>query len=88
MFEQIRKAKRRENTIAVLTCVVLPLILMIALFIYRGCTDVDNWNNGICAECNVGKYELSNTVGTRHLVHYIYTCNECGHSFDSLEILE
>lgn len=66
-------------------------VAIIALFI-GACLDqkkaeVEYYNNGICTICG-GEYEFSGATRYRNYSEYFYTCEDCGHTIQTSEIMK
>ena len=64
---------------------VLFLIVLVKFFFFTPSNET-LYNNGICSECNAGRYEYSEAVGHQLGSTYIYTCDNCGHKIEISEL--
>ena len=58
--------------------IVWVVILAVCIFLLAFVSEYQ-WNNGICRECGEGHYNFTNASHSKHLNHYYYECDNCGH---------
>ena len=67
---------------AIVLLVLWTLIIIGGIFgiMYQGDIDCENYNEGICTQCG-GNYIFSSAVYHQTSGHeYYYTCDSCGHT--------
>ena len=72
--------ERKQKIILIIVGVIL--LLYVVGIIANNYMAIDEYNNGACAQCNVGHYRLVGTP-TRHYHFYTYSCDYCNHVLTS-----
>ena len=65
--------------IRLLVAIVLLFILMFFVSWSEYNSDISNWNNGVCVECN-GRIKFASASRNRNSEFYYYSCDDCGHT--------
>lgn len=73
--------------IIILFCV--GIIAMVILGCYAEVKQsIEYWNNGICENCG-GEYKFSGATHVKNSGdYYYYTCEECGHTIKTCQIMK
>ena len=72
--------------------ILIILVGIIALAVFGTLAEVKSanahWNNGVCENCG-GEYKFSSAVHIRNSGdYYYYTCEDCGHTIKTHDIMK
>lgn len=72
--------------------IIVVVIMMIAIGFFITAVaekeELKNYNNGICTECE-GHYIFSSSTKDRHGdIEYYYTCDKCGHTIRTHQLMK
>lgn len=66
---------------------VAIMVLFIGACLDQKKAEIEYYNNGICTICG-GEYEFSGATRYRSHSEYFYTCEDCGHTIQTSEIMK
>ena len=76
-----------KKSVIIHAAIVIFIIMFAIVGSYVNCnTCQEIYNNGTCQECG-GHYHIVGTPTHRHQF-YIYECDKCGNSFQSLSLMK
>ena len=80
----------KETVISIAVGVVIMAAVIFGLVGMKACAgsgDADKWNNGHCSECG-GDYVFSSATSVRGWGdEYFYTCEDCGHTIKTQQLM-
>lgn len=70
---------------AVIATVIM--VLFVGACVDQREAEIEYYNNGICTICG-GEYEFAGGAKSRYHSEYFYTCEDCGHTIQTSEIMK
>lgn len=80
-----------DNYSGIISFIVIMIVFTIIVgFIdyFEKKHDEEIYNNGICTVCDCGKYNFSSASESLNSHSYYYTCDNCGHTIETNELMK